>query len=71
MQARAARHNGAVSFVMRSANLGDVVGIVDVYPDSWRDGYGGLLEQEVRPLRRASPHRPGLTSKDGSCGPRY
>lgn len=46
-QARAGRHNGAVSFVVRSANPGDVVGIAEVYLDSWRAGYDGLLEQEV------------------------
>lgn len=37
MQARAGRHNGALRFVLRSANLGDVVGVVDVYLDSWRE----------------------------------
>lgn len=46
-EATSGRHNGAMNFVVRSANPGDVVGIVKVYLDSWRAGYEGLLEQEV------------------------
>ncbi len=36
-----------MSLIVRSANPGDVAGIVKVYLDSWRAGYEGLLAQEV------------------------
>jgi len=47
-----------VSLVVRSANAGDVAGILTVYLDSWLAGYEGLLAQEVldEEMGRRRPH---------------